>query len=361
MRAWKMSGPLSQLLIFCLLVITMINQAVCSSILDTKPHFIKSSGILSDMKMLIVPNESGGPIMALSPGGKYLAVTGGRSKSLVIFDVDKEKIIKEIPRKENRINGDRLVFSPDGRYLAVDRKVWPKTDGPKQPVVTLIDAKTFEIVQQVGENCCSSSLFTFSPDSKYLLIDGPVRNHAVKALDLIDTQTWKSVHQVINKPGPEALEFTLDGKYIIDLYEDGDDFELSRSDDGLREYKLYYNALRVWDANNLKLIQAMKGVEDRAATFVCVIAIAVPGGDALIYKGRCDGLITREPAGDQGFGYDPVFYYSPLHKTFAQMPAQEKNSVSHRGRAMSEVRNEFDKVLTWLRQNPGLTQQINTP
>ena len=107
-------------------------------------------------------------------------------------------------------------------------------------------------------------------------------------------------------------------------------------------------------ANNLKLIQAMKGVEDRAATFVCVIAIAAPGGgDALIYKGRCDGLITQEPAGDQGFGYDPVFYYSPMHKTFAQMSAQEKNSVSHRGRAMSEVRNEFDKVLTWLRQNPG--------
>jgi XTP/dITP diphosphohydrolase len=101
-------------------------------------------------------------------------------------------------------------------------------------------------------------------------------------------------------------------------------------------------------ANNLKLLQALEDVEDREATFVCVVAIAVPRGPALIYEGMCEGVITRECVGDHGFGYDPLFYYPPMKMTFAQMTAEEKNRVSHRGRAMDELRREFDKVLKWL-------------
>jgi XTP/dITP diphosphohydrolase len=70
----------------------------------------------------------------------------------------------------------------------------------------------------------------------------------------------------------------------------------------------------------------------------------------LIYEGRCEGSITKEQAGTQGFGYDPVFYYPPLQKTFAQLSTEEKNRVSHRGQALKELRSEFDKVLIWLRQ-----------
>ena len=103
-------------------------------------------------------------------------------------------------------------------------------------------------------------------------------------------------------------------------------------------------------ANNLKLLQAMKGVENREATFMCVIAIAVPRGPALIYEGTCDGMIAQELTGSQGFGYDPLFYYPPLKKTFAQVSREDKNRVSHRGRAMAELRSEFDKVLIWLGQ-----------
>jgi XTP/dITP diphosphohydrolase len=104
------------------------------------------------------------------------------------------------------------------------------------------------------------------------------------------------------------------------------------------------------EANNLKLLKDMEGVERRQATFMCIIAIAVPKGPALIYEGICEGLITQEVAGSQGFGYDPVFYYPPLKKTFAQMPLEQKNSVSHRGKAMKELRSEFDKVSIWLKQ-----------
>ncbi|MBW2144268.1 MAG: XTP/dITP diphosphatase [Deltaproteobacteria bacterium] len=104
------------------------------------------------------------------------------------------------------------------------------------------------------------------------------------------------------------------------------------------------------EENNLKLLKALEGEDDRAAAFMCVIAIAVPGGPALIYEATCDGLITENLAGNQGFGYDPLFYYQPLKKTFAEMSTEEKNLVSHRGKAMAELRSEFDKVLVWLGQ-----------
>ena len=102
--------------------------------------------------------------------------------------------------------------------------------------------------------------------------------------------------------------------------------------------------------NNRKLVEAMQGVSNRKAAFECVLAIAVPRGPALIYEGRCEGEITKELQGEEGFGYDPLFYYPPLKKTFAQMSRAEKNRVSHRGKAMAELRGEIDKVLIWLEQ-----------
>lgn len=102
--------------------------------------------------------------------------------------------------------------------------------------------------------------------------------------------------------------------------------------------------------NNLKLLEAMKGLTNRKATFKCVIMIAVPSGPALTYEGLCHGEITHEMKGDLGFGYDPVFYYPPLKRTFAQLSLEEKNRVSHRAKAMAQLRGEFDKVLGWLGQ-----------
>lgn len=104
------------------------------------------------------------------------------------------------------------------------------------------------------------------------------------------------------------------------------------------------------ESNNRKLLTAMEGVEDRAAAFVCVLAIAVPRGPALIYEGTCEGVIAGTPEGEKGFGYDPLFYYPPLQKTFAQLGREEKNKISHRGRAMAELRGELDKVTLWLEQ-----------
>lgn len=103
-------------------------------------------------------------------------------------------------------------------------------------------------------------------------------------------------------------------------------------------------------SNNRKLLTAMEGIEDRAAAFVCVLAIAVPRGPALIYEGTCEGIIAGTPEGDMGFGYDPLFYYPPLQKTFAQLALEEKNRISHRGRAMTELRGELNQLILWLKQ-----------
>jgi len=104
------------------------------------------------------------------------------------------------------------------------------------------------------------------------------------------------------------------------------------------------------EANIRKLLKAMEGVRDRKAAFECVISIAVPRGPALTYEGRCEGEIATDPAGQNGFGYDPVFFYPPLGKTFAELGREEKNLVSHRGKAVAKLLAEFDKVLTWLEQ-----------
>ena len=102
-----------------------------------------------------------------------------------------------------------------------------------------------------------------------------------------------------------------------------------------------------------KILQEMRGVTDRRAAFECVISIAVPTGAALTYAGRCEGRISDEPKGRNGFGYDPIFYYPPLCKTFAQLTRKEKSRVSHRGKALEELKSEFAKVLIWMeRQMP---------
>ena len=99
-----------------------------------------------------------------------------------------------------------------------------------------------------------------------------------------------------------------------------------------------------------KLLSDMKGIQNRNAAFECVLSIAVPTGAALTYEARCEGIITETPVGENGFGYDPVFYYPPLEKTFAQLTMAEKSRVSHRGKALREFKSEVDKVLVWIEQ-----------
>lgn len=97
-----------------------------------------------------------------------------------------------------------------------------------------------------------------------------------------------------------------------------------------------------------KLLAEMAGKTNRQARFECVLSLATPGGPALTWEGSCEGKITTERHGESGFGYDPVFFYPPLGQTFAEIPMEKKNKVSHRGRALHEFSKEFDQVLVWL-------------
>ena len=100
-----------------------------------------------------------------------------------------------------------------------------------------------------------------------------------------------------------------------------------------------------------RLLSEMRGRGDRRAAFECVISLAVPAGPALTYEGRCEGLLMEAPVGANGFGYDPVFFYPPFNKTFAELSREEKSRVSHRGKAMRELRDEFEKVMIWIKRH----------
>ncbi len=104
------------------------------------------------------------------------------------------------------------------------------------------------------------------------------------------------------------------------------------------------------EENCQKLLTALQGIDERRAHFQCVLSIAVPSGPALTYEGRCDGLILDERRGDSGFGYDPLFYFEQLGKTFAELTMEEKNKVSHRGKALAEVKAEVAMIKKWLEQ-----------
>ncbi len=92
-------------------------------------------------------------------------------------------------------------------------------------------------------------------------------------------------------------------------------------------------------ANKAKLLRELDGVadENRTAHFICAIACVFPesyGISPIICEGRCDGIITREEHGEGGFGYDPLFYVPSGGATFAEIPPERKNEISHRGRAL---------------------------
>lgn len=100
-------------------------------------------------------------------------------------------------------------------------------------------------------------------------------------------------------------------------------------------YSARYGGPELDDIMRYKLLlENMRGVGDRKAHFTSAIACVFPNGDTLEAEGICPGTIAYAPQGDGGFGYDPVFYLPQLKKTYAQLTAEEKAAVSHRGKAL---------------------------
>ncbi|NME35424.1 MULTISPECIES: XTP/dITP diphosphatase [Fusobacterium] len=98
------------------------------------------------------------------------------------------------------------------------------------------------------------------------------------------------------------------------------------------------------ESNNKKLIENLKGIENRNAKFVCVITLAKPTGETYSYTGEIHGEIIDEPRGKYGFGYDPYFYVKEYGKTTAEME-DFKNKISHRAKALAKLKENLDDIL----------------
>lgn len=102
-----------------------------------------------------------------------------------------------------------------------------------------------------------------------------------------------------------------------------------------------------YEEKNKIIIERLKGVptEQRSARFVCAVAAAFPDGRVLTVKDTMEGYIAEAPAGKGGFGYDPIFFFPPARMTSAELTAEEKNAVSHRGKALRKMVALLEKEL----------------
>ena len=101
------------------------------------------------------------------------------------------------------------------------------------------------------------------------------------------------------------------------------------------------------DDRNKLLLSRLSNVpwEERTARFICVVALVWPGSGEETFQGACQGYIAFEPIGQEGFGYDPLFYYPSFTKTFGQVDAEAKDSVSHRGIATRKAVQKLKEVI----------------
>ena len=103
-----------------------------------------------------------------------------------------------------------------------------------------------------------------------------------------------------------------------------------------------------YDIKNNAIIQRLDGVKgtDRSARFVCAMAVVFPDGKNIIARGTMEGLIADKPMGETGFGYDPIMYLPEYQKTSAQLSSEEKNKISHRGKALEKLKTQLQEYLS---------------
>ena len=127
------------------------------------------------------------------------------------------------------------------------------------------------------------------------------------------------------------------GKIVI---ADDSGLEIDALDGAPGVYSARYAGNDTTDDKNIdKALQALQGVrgEERTARFRCVLAIAGPGIKTEVFSGSCEGMITEERHGANGFGYDPIFYVAEKNCTMAELTPSEKSSISHRGAALAKL------------------------
>ncbi len=182
----------------------------------------------------------------------------------------------------------------------------------------------------------------------------------------------QEIKQLFDLPDMEIIS-AFDFPEIPDVVEDGKTFEANAikkattlaiatkhwalSDDSGLEVNALGGAPGVYSAryagepsdtvaNNRKLLQELEGKADRSAQFRCVIALSEPSGRAQYVEGTCTGHIVEEERGTNGFGYDPLFVPTGYTETFAELSSEEKNQLSHRGRALALALEKWGPLLS---------------
>jgi XTP/dITP diphosphohydrolase len=182
----------------------------------------------------------------------------------------------------------------------------------------------------------------------------------------------KEIRQILSLPGIDILDLSAFPQ-APEVEEDLDTFEgnaikkamvlaeftglWTLADDSGLEVDALDGAPGVWSAryagepvshaaNNRKLLGELSDADDRGAQFRCVIALVLPGDAPRTVMGLCRGRIATELHGQAGFGYDPVFVPDGETRTFAQMTDDEKNAISHRGRALAAAREAWASILS---------------
>ena len=129
----------------------------------------------------------------------------------------------------------------------------------------------------------------------------------------------------------------ITNNYHVDCFADDTGLEVEALNGAPGVYSARYAGEHCSYQDNVnKMLNAMKGCENRKAAFRTVIALNL-NGETYYFEGRCDGQITREQRGSEGFGYDPIFQPDGFDKTFAELGSEVKNSISHRGRATRKL------------------------
>jgi XTP/dITP diphosphohydrolase len=131
------------------------------------------------------------------------------------------------------------------------------------------------------------------------------------------------------------------GKLVTDIYTVGDDSGLAVDalNGGPGIYSSRYSGPGATDEKNMvKLLEQLQGIENRKAKFVTAVCLSKNGQVIRTFTGEVEGIIIHEKRGSGGFGYDPVFYYPSLGKTFAELTTEEKNRISHRARAFQKLK-----------------------
>lgn len=176
----------------------------------------------------------------------------------------------------------------------------------------------------------------------------------------------KEIKAILGDIGEEIISMKEAG-IDIDIVEDGNSFEenaiikaravmertgqlVLADDSGLEVDALggepgiysarYLGEDTSYEIKNRNIIERLEGVEGeaRSARFVCVIAAAFPDGEIVTTRGTIEGVIAKEPAGENGFGYDPIVYVPEYKMTTGQMEPEAKNAISHRGKALCAMK-----------------------